>query len=190
MMKQWPRAVAPLLLLAALAGCTNQYKPVSDWERRVSSESRRDVYPNDVRKDPAAYGNVVVAWAGTLRDAEIIDDPEHPYVILLVEHHYYDWLEDHSTQRQVYFLSPRGEGLFRCTWGFKKDWDREAMRKLITNGDMMVVYGTPQPTSGETIELGRARYVREIPQRLVATDVLDYGRPGEPSRILRTPITH
>ncbi|HET6248887.1 MAG TPA: hypothetical protein VFE47_14415 [Tepidisphaeraceae bacterium] len=182
--------LAALTFIAiALTGCTNDYRPASSWERSVYQTARKDAFPNQVRDQPGNYSNTLVAWVGLLVSGNIHnEDPDHPYVSLVVEHHYYDWLEDHSTQRQRYFLSPRGEGQFRCIWPLKKEWNLDEMRRLIVPGDMMVVYGTPHD-GGVTIDLGEARYVREIPASLVATDILDYGRPGEPSRILRTAIT-
>ena len=177
---------AAISFLILLSGCSNEYKPSSPWEQRVYSQSRRDLFPDQVRSDPAAYGNTLVAWTGILVSSEI-HRGDQPCVDLLVEHRFFDWIEDHGTQRQLFYLSPRGQGLFRASWPLKKEWDLDAMAKLIRPGDMMVVYGKPQSNAGGVVDLGQAEYVREIPKQYFADDVLDYA-PGQPTRTLRTPV--
>ena len=87
---------------------------------------RRDVYPDDVRRDLAAH-RVEVAWAGLSREAVFRGAPAHD-VTVTMEHHYFDWIDDHSARPEHFFLSPRGEGLVRCRWPLDPSWDLERCR--------------------------------------------------------------
>jgi hypothetical protein len=55
-------------------------------------------------------------------------------------------------------------------------------------GDMIIAYGYPSMIKDELIGIYPAQNIRPIKAKWYRTDVLDYGRPGEPSKILKTPF--
>lgn len=167
--------VGTMAAMALHAPHSNHYAAVSPREAREMARASRDVYPDEVRADLAGH-RAELAWAGLLRSMEFIGDREHPAIRLTIEHHYFDWVEDHGAQRELYLLSPRGEGTFRCTWPIDPSWDHEAMRREGPPGSLMVVYGTPERLDGAVVDLGQAAYVRSLPPFLVTTRALDYGR--------------
>lgn len=112
-------ALLPTLVVfgGILSGCTNRYTPVSEWERSVYDKSSKTVFPRDVIANPQAHHQTLVAWPGVLRSAYYETRVDGQTVVnLVVEHHYFDWLEDRSVQKEIYFLSPRGEGTFKAVW--------------------------------------------------------------------------
>jgi hypothetical protein len=61
------------------------------------------------------------------------------------------------------------------------------MRKASSEGSLVIVYGVPERINEDgTISL-RASYVLGIDKQWYRTDVLDYGRPGEPVKLLKVP---
>lgn len=170
-----PAATCGLLaLVVRSAPGSSEYEAVSPRERAEMDRARRDVYPDDVRRDLESH-RVEVAWAGLLREAVFRGAPEHD-MTLTIEHHYFDWIDDHSARPEHFLLSPRGEGLVRCSWPVDPSWDLDAMRAVSPPGTMIVVYGTPERVDGAIVDLGRAAYVRSIPAEVATTTVLDYGR--------------
>jgi len=137
-----------------------------------------------VRADFEKYDSLRAAWPGIILNAEVRPTDSAIALDLLVEHHYYDWIEDFSVQQEKIFLSPRGEGLFRTTWWLKLDADTAKLAQ--TEGDMAIVYGIPTALEDSVVVL-KAYYVRLIDKQWFATDIMDYGRPGEPVTVLRVP---
>jgi hypothetical protein len=178
--------VVCIALLLLLSGCppfphTNDYQPISDWEQREFDEASRDVYPDDVRENLEQYESTVVAWPGIILESTIEEREEDIEVVLLLEHHYYDWLEDYSVQRERIFLSPRGEGLFKTSWSLKKDADLDEIREVSGPGDLAIVYGRPERIEGDMV-LVRSTYVRAIDRQWYTTEILDYGRSDETAK--------
>ncbi len=177
--------LAGLLLTGCFPGPGSRlYKPVSEWESHAFSKADRYVFPNDVRKNLVAYDSARIAWAGVVLSAESKHTDSTPEVHFVVEHHYYDWIEDFSIQQERIFLSPRGEGKFETTWQLQPAADTTTVGKSVGNG--IIVYGIPLSIEGSVISV-RAYYVRVIDRQWFATDIMDYGRPGEPVKILRIP---
>jgi hypothetical protein len=53
-------------------------------------------------------------------------------------------------------------------------------------GDMLIAYGYPSIVRSNYVGLNPAQNLRAIKPQWYRTDILDYGRPGEPSKILKT----
>ncbi|MBU0983232.1 MAG: hypothetical protein KKA42_05140 [candidate division Zixibacteria bacterium] len=181
-------AIAGLLCLV-FTGCpigpgSRLYKPVSDWEEYAVKKADRQKYPNDVREDFSSHDSSRVAWPGIVLSAAPIVSDSAIEVRFVIEHHYYDWIEDFSIQQERIFLTPRGEGVFETSWYIKADADTTDIKESI--GDMIIVYGIPTGVRDSLVDL-RAFYIRTIDPAWFATDILDYGRPGEPAEILRIP---
>ncbi len=96
----------------------------------------------------------MVAWAGIVTHANIEKESDAYLITFSLEHHYFDWIEDDSIQKAIFFLSPRGEGRFETYWSMPLSTD----------------------------------HVRSYEQSLYTTTALEYGRPGEPVRMLSTPM--
>jgi len=163
---------------------SREYKPISEWEKYAYGKADRNVFPNDVRADVHKYDSLRAAWPGIILKCEPVKNDSGITLNLLIEHHYYDWIEDFGAQHERIFLSPRGEGLFKTKWEIKPDTDLEKARNSV--GDMAIVYGLPIGLEDSVVVLG-AFYIREIDKQWFATDILDYGRPDEPVWELRVP---
>lgn len=172
-----------------LVGCpigpySRYYKPPSDNESYAFERADRTIYPNDVRLDFSQYDSARVAWPGIILGTELTRTDSSLEAHLRIEHHYYDWIEDFGTQQERIFLSPRGEGLFETQWDFKPETDPAMIQGSV--GNMVIVYGIPAAVIDSVITV-RAYYVRVIDQQWFATDIFDYGRPGDSVKVLRIP---
>lgn len=108
-------------------------------------------------------------------------DPNDPVLsTVVVEHQYWDWIEDHSIQKAKAFLSPRGEGTFVC----------HAERRMLPNVDlkntMTIAY--VRPVGMKDQNLHAACIMRFFQREWYLTDVMDYGRDAQGLRILRVPM--
>lgn len=182
-------AVCAVLVCITCIGCpvgpsTRLYKPVSEWETKAFSKADRSIYPNDVRTDFAAHDSSRVAWPGIVLSVTPKNQDTVIEVHFVIQHHYYDWLEDFSIQQERIFLSPRGEGVFETTWWVQPTADTGKIVQSV--GNMVIVYGIPASVRDSIIILN-AYYIREIEREWFATDIFDYGRPGDSMRILRIP---
>lgn len=178
-------AAGLLLLLMAGAPGSRDYRPYSPKEEKSYARAKRDVFPDDVERDPSAYKDVLVAWPGVITSFEVEEKPDTLVIHFKVEHRYFDWIEDKSIQKEVYFLSPRGEGTFSCDWPMPRE-ARDQVTAHIHDGDMLIVYG--HPLHGVDGLVLKAEYVRLVEAKWYSDEVLDYGRPGTPSKILKTPL--
>jgi hypothetical protein len=172
-----------LLFLLLLTGCpvayTAKYQGSSDTERKLLADARRDIYPDDVRKDPETFRNVTLAWPGIVTSAR--PDPNDTQMSeVVIEHHYWDWVEDHSIQKAKAFLSPRGEGEFVC------HAERRTVPSVELTTAMAIAYVRPVGIEDQTLHA--TCIVRFFPRDWYATDVMDYGRNGEGRRFLRVPM--
>jgi hypothetical protein len=179
MCKSLSLGAAFFLLLTVVTGCfcappmyTRFYEPISDWEKGEFDKADRSVYPEDVRHDFSQYQSITVAWTGTIEDVQVKETPEGPDVMYLLNHHYYDWIEDFSPRPERILLSPRGEGQFKTTWGLKPGTQLE---EFTDPSQLLIVYGIPISLENEVIIID-ASYVRGINKRFYTTEVMDYGR--------------
>jgi hypothetical protein len=177
-------STAGLLALLVLTGCppgpySKDYEGTSDVERKLLGEARRDIYPDDVRKAPESFLKATLAWPGVVVSAE--PDPKDPlFSTIVVEHHYWDWIEDHSIQKAKAFLSPRGEGRFVC------HAERRTLPPVELKDAMTIAYVRPIGVKDQTLHT--ACIMRFFPREWYATDVMDYGREfGGGPKVLRVP---
>ena len=173
-----------------LAGCpglvpgSRAYQPLPQWEAKFYAQAKRNIFPNDVRRQPDDANSPLVVWTGIITNIEISSDESGRYVRFTVDHHYFDWIEDFSVQRARFFMSPRGEGAFVVTWRFESAVDQQFVGQFSV-GDMLVAYGNPR-VHADRVGLSPTENLRAIKPPWFRTDVLDYGRPGEPAKILKT----
>ena len=178
------RRVYPLIGLFLLTGCppgpySKAYQGSSETERKLLTEARRDVYPDDVRKEPETFRKATLAWPGVVVSVE--PDPNDPlFSTVVVEHHYWDWIEDHSIQKAKAFLSPRGEGKFVC------HAERQTLPNVELKNTMTVAYVRPVGVKDQVLHA--ACIMRFFPRDWYATDVMDYGRDGQGLKVLRVPM--
>ena len=182
-----------LALLMLLPGClpfphTRTYRPVSSLEKQALERANRNVFPDDVRRALPDHSSTVLAWPGVIVSSEFVEHADKLEITFLLEHHYYSWLEDFSIQRERIFLSPRGEGPFRTSWFVRKeDGDTAAVRSAARPGNLLIVYGSPDQITDDGVISVSAAYIRPIDAQWYRTDVMDYGRPGQPARLLKAP---
>lgn len=144
--------------VTGLAGCaglipgSRHYVAVSPREAAVLNGAALDVFPDDVRRDPTRYTKTLVAWAGIVRSYEMRTEDGSLVIRFDVEHRYFDWIEDSGVQLERYFLSPRGEGMFRAAWAMPLEM-RDTIAKQLHTGDMLVVYGIPSEVRNDVVAL-------------------------------------
>lgn len=178
------RRTYPLIGLLLLTACppgpySKAYQGSSDAERKLLIEARRDVYPDDVRKAPETFRSATLAWPGVVVSSEP-DPTDPPFSTVVVEHHYWDWIEDYSIQKAKAFLSPRGEGKFIC------HVERRTLPNVELKNTMTITYVRPIGVKDQT--LIAACIMRFFPRGWYATDVMDYGRDGQGLKMLRGPM--
>jgi len=189
------RTIQLALLLAGVvtltAGCpgiapgSRAYRPLPQWEAKFSAQARRDVFPNDVRQHPDSFTNTLVAWTGIITNIEYFTNVSPRLVRFTAAQHYFDWIEDFSIQRERFFLSPRGEGAFAAQWVAQTVDDQKFVDQFAI-GDKFIAYGCPSVIRSNYVGLNPSQNLRAIKPLWYRTDILDYGRAGEPSKILKT----
>jgi hypothetical protein len=164
---------------ASVAPYSKPYQGNSEWERRYLVEAKRDVYPSDVRRAPETFQQATLAWPGIVLSVRPeSQDPSFSEVV--IEHHYWDWIEDHSIQKAKAFLSPRGEGPFTC------HTEKRTLPSVELKDAMAVAYVRPVGVKDDVLHA--ACIIRFYPREWYATDVMDYGRNGEGIKMLRVPM--
>ena len=174
-----------IALTAVLVACpapgSRSYQPISDWERAEFERADRSIYPDDVRNDIAKYQSTVVAWTGIIKDVKVFQVEEGFDLYFLLEHHYYDWIEDFGIQQERIFLSPRGEGLFTTRWEVVAETTQAEISDMTEVGKLVIAYGEPWEVGNNSIIAAEASYIRPIGREWYTTEKLDYGRLNEPS---------
>lgn len=155
------------------------YKPISDREQWVYNSASKSIYPDDVREDTKKFGDSLLVWAGIIKNYTVNKLENKTELELLIEHHYYDWIEDYGMQREKIFLSPRGEGLFKTKWYLNKDVDLKNVDNFSKKGNMAIVYGKPIEMQDDSTIVLECIYLRGIDKLWYRTDVMDYGRSGD-----------
>jgi hypothetical protein len=183
------------LLLAGVAvltsGCpgvvpgSRPYRPLPQWEAKFFPQARRDIFPNEVRRKPDGFTNTLVVWTGVITNIAFFNDERSRVVRFTADHHYFDWIEDMSIQRERFFLSPRGEGAFAAAWRAESPEEQKFVAQFAV-GDMLIAYGYPSLIRSNVVALYPTQNIRPIKPQWYRTDILDYGRPGEPRKILKT----
>ena len=180
------------VILNMAGGCgsfapgSQPYRPLPQWEAQFFSQAHRDIFPGQVRQLPGAYRDSVVAWTGVIVSIEYQGEGASRAARITAEHRYFDWIEDSGVQREKYFLSPRGEGRFATYWGVASPGDQKFIDQFSV-GDMLVAYGHPSFVQPDFIGLSPTLNMRAIKPAFFRSDVFDYGKPGEPVIVLRTP---
>ena len=180
-------ACGPVVACRGLVPGSRAYQPLPKWEAGFAQKARRDVFPSQVRQDAAAWANTLVVWTGVIAAIDYKGDGAERSARILADHHYFDWIEDSGIQREKYFLSPRGDGRFAAYWGVGDPGDQQFIDQFDV-GDMLVAYGNPSAVKPEFVGLSPTLNMRAIKPSQFRTDVLDYGRPGEPARRSKTPL--
>lgn len=157
------------LFSVLLSGCpgvvpgSRMYTPSDPQEQQLHSDARRDVFPDDVRADHSRYESATLLWTGVITE---VGGPGN--AVIAFEHHYWDFVEDYSVQKEIAFLSPRGEGKFRTIV--------EPGGTSVTVGDMAIAYVVPLSVDADGTVVVRLRGLRMLRRELYATDIMDYGR--------------
>ncbi len=170
--------------LAACAGYSSRpYEPGSPAGQEAYKKARKDIYPRQVRQNPTRYGDDTMAWAGIVKDVALFQSDYGPAVRVLIEHRYFDWIEDHGAQPEAYFLSPRGEGEFMIIVKPEKQFGEKEIAQLIPVGTMAVAVGKIHVKAAQDKTRPLAlltQYFQFIDRKRYRTDVFDYGRENEP----------
>lgn len=189
------RRVWFIVILFSLSGCpgivpkSGLYVPATADERELFATAARNIFPDDVRGNPAKYKATLIAWPGILKKAQWLPEAKST-AEFVVEHHYWDWIEDHSIQRAVAFLSPRGEGELICQKQSKQD-----RATLPAVDSVAIIYGYPlEIEPGTNRILLDCKMISFASRNWYATDIWDYGRnyllKGDRSdfKVLRVPL--
>jgi hypothetical protein len=170
------------------AQSSREYQPATDAEAKVAIRATRDIYPLDVQDSLQRYAKTLVAWPGIVR--RISYSAKGDSLSLVVEHHYFDWREDHGCQRELYFVSPRGEGLFTITIPSAASDSTQSFSGKPNPQSFVIVYGTPeklQSVDGQSAVVLIASVVNSIEPRWYLTDAFSYGRAFANFRLIKVP---
>ena len=188
-MRITPSRFHPILLCGVallMSGCpglvpgSRIYQPLPQWEAKFFSQAQRTVFPDDVRQDPDGHSKTLVAWTGIVTAIEFFDTESSRVASFTATHHYFDWIEDFGIQRERFFLSPRGEGVFAAAWPVDIPADQEFVEQFAV-GDMLIAYGYPSMIRDDVIGLHPTQNLRAIKPKWYSTEILEYGRPNEPT---------
>ncbi len=176
-----PALWAAGLLFLLTAACTKAYQPHTEWEKEALQKARKDIYPDDVRKDLEKYRTTEVVWPGIIAETEFYENADNYQLVMLLEHHYFNW-EREATDRDIrYFLSSQGEGWFQTSWYFKKDTEKSFIDEKFAPGNLAFVYGVPDTVADGDVIL-TAAYVRTVDRENYDAEFYDYrpeSRPGQ-----------
>ncbi|HXX73654.1 MAG TPA: hypothetical protein VEI50_00825 [Nitrospiraceae bacterium] len=171
------------ITLSAGAGYYSKpFEPNMPEGREAYKQAQKDIYPKQVREKPEQYSDQTIAWVGIVKGTEPIVGRSGPAVLVLVEHRYFDWIEDHGAQPEVFFLSPRGEDEFMIVTKPEKQLTPDEAAQLISKGTMVVAVGQIDVrfAKDQTKPLALlTRYVQFIDHKMYRSDVFDYGRRDE-----------
>jgi hypothetical protein len=147
MKKKWSALALTFLLLS---GChaayyTADFKPSTGRGVEALARSNREIYPRMALENPELYRKETVAWAGIVKDIRVFQSRSGPAATIMLEHHYFDWYEDHGAQTELFFLSPRGEGDFAILLG-PGEFDEQTIMR-VPAGLMVVAVGKPKVMS-------------------------------------------
>jgi hypothetical protein len=179
--------VLTLLASGLLVSCAynTSYRPVSRPEKMEYHNNHQDIYPEDVRTDPALYSKLRVAWVGVIvtNNATDHDSGDKIGMDTVFDHHYCDWQVDEAAGSKRLLISPRGEGRFRMHWELnRKDTDATSVdaQKYACPGSLAIVYASPESVDDDGTIVMHYRYIRVMgPAHFTRRD-MDYGRRGEP----------
>jgi hypothetical protein len=180
-------------VITAVSGCagvvpgSRPYTPLPKFEAKFFGQAKRDVFPDDVRKQPERFKDVLVVWTGIIRSVDYHNDGMSRVARITAEHVYFDWIEDFGIQHERFFLSPRGEGLFAAAWRIESPSDQQFIEQCAV-GDLLIAYGKPSLIKDKVVGLFPTENIRGIKPEWFRRDILDYGRPGEPVKYLKTPL--
>lgn len=168
---------------------SKRYSPQpGSYESELFARADSTSFPDDVRKSPKQYQEKLLRWTGVVRSAR----SSEALLVTDYEHHYWDWVEDYGAQRERAFVSPRGEGRFRCTQELKAFGDTSP--RLPREGAFAVVYGILDHVEKDgTVALRCAPFIKTMEPQLYSKEIWDYGRDyllkGDKSdfKILRVP---
>jgi len=182
--------------LTVLVSCVSRvgnesYQPVTKPEQIEFARDRLDIYPDDIRKDPAFHAGAGVVWTGIIRSTDAREEDQGGQIVAytVFEHHYFDWVQYNNGQEVTLFVSPRGEGLFRAKWRLDKkgrDATAESAEKYAGQGKLALVYGVPEKVDADGTVVLKYRYLRILGADHFSMNKFDYGRFGEPFRAIQS----
>jgi hypothetical protein len=176
-----------LVIVTLLVGCfaapySQRYQPEDAAEQQAFARAHRDIFPDDVRQDIGKYRSDLLLWTGIIKRAEFSEATG--VLRVLVEHHYWDWIEDHGHQKAVAFLSPRGEGLFECQLSIPRT---ELRKRVARVEDMAIVYGAPVRISDDGVVAMSCPVLRTLKKEFYSTEIWEYGRNFSNPRAVAKP---
>jgi hypothetical protein len=74
--------------------CTTEYTPGTQWEQREYDKADESIYPDDIRENIDEYREQLIIWPGIIVDNDTRVSVDEVEITFLLEHHYYDWIED------------------------------------------------------------------------------------------------
>ena len=178
----------PLILLASCSHSRKAYAPLA-YEKTEQSLVAYDVWPDDVRAHFSDYTNTIVAWVGVIKDTAAFNKqdttafnklaPELMTATTTLDHHYFDWKEEHHSSASKYSISPRGEGAFQVDWELRRVTPTATTAdadKYAGPGKLAVVYGVPERVTDNGTIILKYRYLRVIETEDFDVSTLSYGR--------------
>jgi hypothetical protein len=143
-------------------------------EASYFDNAKRDVFPDDIRKNITAYSNQLIVLVGIVQNYRVHEEEEYWSVEYLLKHHYYDWIEDFYQNHPIN-LSPLGEGYYSVFWNIKKSADINNYLSKV-EGDLLITYGFPHDVVEFKVIRLDTKYIRFVPKQYVSTSWIPYDK--------------
>ncbi len=170
--------LSPILLIlyaCPMAPGSRIYKPVN-IEQTYFAQSTRCFLPNDAKKLKNEIDrNKLLNWTGIINGVNIINDRDSLKFIIIVDHKYWDFIEDFSIQDEKIFLSEKGEGIFYFTKKYPLSY-KPKLDSISNNyeiNDFIICYGNLK-NSFENIPELNAQFSRVISNKFYSTKIWRY----------------
>lgn len=154
---------------------SKMYEPV-DWEKSLMKRSNKLAMPSDILNEPELYRDSLIHWVGIIDTFYVVDQDSLVLTRVHFDQKYYDYIEDYSIQREVFFISPYGEGEFISERVYK-DLTADSLTQILNSGlnkgDLGFNYGI-----FKTIESGKPVLegvgLRIVDKQFYSTEYMSY----------------
>ena len=167
-----------LLLVVVLAGCGARagdypFHPRDASEERAFASARRDILPTEVRAAPAKYRETLLLWSGVVVASAVREQAGQKVLLVLFEHHYWDWMMYRGPHGHMAYVSPLGEGMFQCVSPAE---NLRLGEEVLPLADFAAVYGVPTAVNEQGVVMLSCVLIRTGEHDAYTTKQWDYGR--------------
>jgi len=164
-----------ILYACPMAPGSRYYKPV-DIEATYFNQSKRCILPDDVKNaENKVDKKTLLNWTGVIKNVTTSEENDSINLKILIEHKYWDFIEDFSIQNEKIFLSENGEGKFYLISKYPIS-SKQKLDSLSNNykiDDFIICYGFLKNNNLNIPEIN-AQFSRTIPYKFYSTKIMKY----------------